>query len=230
MTDHFKRIYAQHAAEYDALIRREDYQSNILPAFQGIMPLADKTVVEVGAGTGRLTRLLAPHVGRLLAFDGAPMMLATAADSLRPLASNWHVGVANNQYLPLADHFADIVIAGWSIGHKTGWYPDNWRAHVRAAVGSMLRVVKPGGAVIILETLGTGSETPQPPTEALAQYYQLLEDEFGFTRQWVRTDFKFASVEEGATLTRFFFGDGLADRVIAEQRMVLPECTGIWSR
>jgi hypothetical protein len=27
---------------------------------------------------------------------------------------------------------------------------------------------------------------------------------------------------------RFFFGDTLADRVVRERLVILPECTGVW--
>ena len=92
----------------------------------------------------------------------------------------------------------------------------------------MKRVLRPGGTVIIVETLGTGSEEPHPPTEALAAYYALLEREHGFSRIWIRTDYRFASLPEAEDLTRFFFDDDLADRVATEELVVLPECTGIW--
>jgi hypothetical protein len=82
---------------------------------------------------------------------------------------------------------------------------------------------------MILETLGTGSETPSPPTHGLATYYAWLEEEHGFTRTWLRTDYKFATLDEADMLTRFFFGDELADRVRREALVILPECTGIWS-
>jgi len=66
-----------------------------------------------------------------------------------------------------------------------------------------------------------------------AETYDLLvsrEDHQGnlFSRVRIRTDYRFASLPEAEDLTRFFFGDGLADRVADEALVVLPECTGIW--
>jgi hypothetical protein len=94
----------------------------------------------------------------------------------------------------------------------------------------MKRVLRPGGAIIILETLGTGRETPQPPAPALAAYYDWLENEHGFNHTWIRTDYRFASVDEAEALTRFFFGDNLAGRIRRDNLTILPECTGIWWR
>jgi hypothetical protein len=62
----------------------------------------------------------------------------------------------------------------------------------------------------------------------LADYYGRLERQHGFQRQWIRTDYQFHSVSEAERLTRFFFGDQLADRIVSEKLTRLPECTGIW--
>ncbi|HLV36293.1 MAG TPA: class I SAM-dependent methyltransferase [Spirillospora sp.] len=231
MTDHFQDIYASKAAQYDELVSREDYQGNILPALADIRPLAGLEVIEFGAGTGRLTRLLAPHVKSIRAFDNAPHMLEIARATLEATGTaNWTLEVGENHNLPAPDNSADLAIAGWSFGHQTGWNPDGWRESIGAALAEMQRVLRPGGTAIILETQGTGSETPNPPAPALAEYYHWLETEHGFSYRWIRTDYQFASVPEADQLTRFFFGDKLADRIVREQLVILPECTGIWWR
>ncbi len=225
----FEEIYASHADRYEALVAREDYEGNILKALRQICPLNGIDVVEFGAGTGRLTRLLAPVVGGIRAFDASAHMLGEAERTLRDTgATNWTLGVSDNKSLPVDSGSADLCIAGWSFGHSVGWYPDGWREEIGVAVAAMLRVLRPGGTAVILETMTTGSETPHPPTEGLAEYYRLLEDEQGFASTSIRTDYRFESIEEAERLTRFFFGDALADRVVQENWVLLPECTGIW--
>jgi hypothetical protein len=92
----------------------------------------------------------------------------------------------------------------------------------------MLRALRPGGTAILLATLGTGEETPRPPHAGLAAFYRLLEDEYGFSSTWIRTDYEFPSLDEAVALMRFFFGSTLAERVRREALLRLPECTGIW--
>ena len=225
----FETIYREHAHEYDRLVAREDHQGNILRALMELCSLAGAQVVEMGAGTGRITRLLAPHVRFIAAFDRSKAMLDVAAGRLKETSPrNWRLAAGDNRRLPVADGVADIAIAGWSFGHSTGWHPDTWPREIESAIGQMRRALRPGGAAIILETLGTGRESPQPPTPALAEYYRLLEDRHGFASKWIRTDYRFESPAEADRLTRFFLGDELADRVRREQLVVLPECTGIW--
>jgi hypothetical protein len=55
-------------------------------------------------------------------------------------------------------------------------------------------------------------------------------DANGFDSKWVRTDYKFDSIEEAIELSRFFFGDELGDRVERHHWVILPECTGVWWR
>ena len=70
-----KEIYASRAPEYERLVAREDFAGNILKALQEIRVLAELDVVELGAGTGRLTCMLAPFVRSIRAFDASDHML-----------------------------------------------------------------------------------------------------------------------------------------------------------
>jgi hypothetical protein len=63
--------------------------------------------------------------------------------------------------------------------------------------------------------------------EHLKDYYPWL-DEVGFQNQWFRTDYKFESLGEAEALSRFFFGNELADKVRQNDWIILPECTGMW--
>lgn len=224
MSEHFKHIYNHRAADYDAMVSREDYQGNLLPTLESFAALTGTHVVEFGAGSGRLTRLIAPHVASILALDIA---LAMALEGQKTLPNlGWAVG--DNKHMPVASGIADITIAGWSFGHATGWNPTGWKDDIARMINEMRRITKRGGTLIILETLGTGGTEPTPPNAALADYYAWMENDLGFTRKWIRTDYRFESVDEADRLTRFFFGDGLADRIRAENLTILPECTGVW--
>ncbi len=228
MTEHFQNIYATRAADYDAMVSREDVDGNLLPAVMRAGLTENARVAEFGAGTGRLTRLIAPLVSELAAFETSAHMVQHAR--LVPARRRLTLTVADNHSLTLPSGWADVAVEGWSFGHATGWYPDRWKDEVGAALAEMRRVTRPGGAMILLETLGTGSEQLAPPNAALAEFYAWLEHDKGFIREAVRTDYQFQSVDEADRLTRFFFGDELADRIRRESITRLPENTGIWSR
>jgi ubiquinone/menaquinone biosynthesis C-methylase UbiE len=225
----YREIYNRRAREYDLLVAREDYQGNLWPALCGIRPFDGLDVIELGAGTGRLTRMLAAAARRIWAFDVSGHMLETARARLsRTGRSNWRLGVADNRRLPVGDRSADVSVAGWSLGHFISWTPETWRDQIDQALAGMKRVLRPGGTLILLETLGTGEERPRPPNEGLAAFYGLLEEAYGFSSTWIRTDYRFQTLDEAEALIRFFFGDPLAERVADEGLTSLPECTGIW--
>jgi len=90
----------------------------------------------------------------------------------------------------------------------------------------MKRVLRPEGRIILLETQGTGFDTPHPPPH-LGEYFREL-DALHFQKSWFRTDYQFQSNEEAVNLTRFFFGDTLADSLQKNGTVFLQECTGIY--
>jgi ubiquinone/menaquinone biosynthesis C-methylase UbiE len=139
---------------------------------------------------------------------------------------NWRVEVADHQELPVEDRAADVAIAGWSIVYTVVWHERTWHEELGKALAEMKRVLRPGGTIVILETLGTGYETPHPP-DGVKAYLAYLENA-GFSSTWIRTDYQFESLAEAEALTRFFFGDELAEKVVERNWVILPECTGIW--
>jgi ubiquinone/menaquinone biosynthesis C-methylase UbiE len=221
-----KEVYSSHAEEYEALVSCEDYQGNILKAIREISPLDGLDVLDSGAGTGRLACLLQPFVRRIVACDLSPHMLGIARKKLATGPSNWAVAVADHRYLPLASGSMDLLISGWSVSYVTVWYPDRWRGEAAAWLAEARRMLRKGGCIILLESLGTGSETPQRLPH-LENFYGWL-DEMGFQSKWIRTDYRFESPEAAANIAGFFFGDEMKRKIQDRQMTILPECTGVW--
>lgn len=224
----FRDIYARHADTYDRLVSAEDASGHLLPAIEAIVPLRDKQVLEVGVGTGRITRLMLRAGARVRGFERAEAMLAIASSSLGN-HPNCTLAIADAERLPVADAWADVAIAGWVFGHFRYWMPANWRSSIGRALDEMQRALVPGGTIIIIETLGTGSETPNAPSEELAEYYAWLEGDHGFARTSIRTDYRFESAEQAYELMSAFFGPERAERVRTFGADV-PECSGLWWR
>ena len=227
--DHFRQIYTRRAADYHRLITPEDVDQRLLPALEAGLPLAGRRVLDLGTGTGRLPLLLAGRAGACLALDLHWDMLRENARQRAQAGGAWALAQADMRALPVPDAAVDVVTAGWAIGHWRGWEPDDWQTPVGRILREMRRVVAPGGALIICETLGTGARTPAPPTPGLAEYYAWLETDWGFTRQVIATDYQFADVDEAGARTEFFFGPELAAQIRAQGWARLPEWTGVWT-
>ncbi len=222
-----RTVYARHGNEYEALIAREDHQGNILSALRDITSLDNRVVLDLGAGTGRLACMLLPLVSHIYAFDIAPDMLRVCREKLaQSELSNWEVNIADHRQLPVDDHSADLIVSGWSVSYLAVWNSESWRIELEKALTEMKRVLKPGGTIILFESLGTGNESPIK-LDHLKNFYPWL-DEAGFQKKWIRTDYQFESLEEAEYLSRFFFGDELGNKVKQNNWVVLPECTGVW--
>ena len=226
MPDH-KQVYKQEAQNYQRLVAREDYQENLLPAIREIVDFESTDVIDLGSGTGRLACLLAPYSKSIFAFDLSPHMIGVAASRLKGQgAVNWLTAASDSRHVPLPGSSANLVISGWSFCYLVVWAHEAWESSLSAGLQEIDRLLREGGTAIIIETLGTGVETPQAP-EKLQEYYQFL-DRSGFKHKWLRTDYEFRDREEAVELTQFFFGEEMLEKIDNKPRSVLPECTGIW--
>jgi len=223
-------IYAYISAPYDLLVSKEDYENNIPKALFEIADFLNKDVADLGAGTGRLTCMVAPHSRTITAVDFAADMLKVTGHKLTQMGlTNWKTSVADLRQFPIEDRSLDIVIAGWSVCYVCSTNNEDWKINLQQVMNEFDRVLRPGGTAIILETLGTGHEEPAPP-DFLIPYYKALEAQYGFRHRSIRTDYRFDSVGQAEQVCRDFFGDELGDRIKANQTSIVPECTGIWWR
>lgn len=224
MPDHTS-IYKNEAQQYHQLIAK---QQDLTQHIEEIRSVRGLDVVDIGSGSGRFTADLAPLANTVIAVDSSEAMLQVNADRLKRAGlTNWTTLAADYRHLPLADRSADLIVAGWTICYLSNTNVLNWQQNLEDVMTELRRILRPNGSIIILETMGTGAETPDPPS-FLTAYYSALEQQYGFSHKWIRTDYAFDDIEQAEALTRFFFGDELADRVVLQNLVHLPECAGIW--
>lgn len=119
------------AAEY--AVGRPHYPRE---ALEWALPAKARTAVDVGAGTGRLTETLLECGLSVTSVEPSEEMRAYIPSSATAIA-------ANAESLPLDDASVDAVV----VGQAWHWFD------VPAAVAEAARVIKPGGALVLLWNL-----------------------------------------------------------------------------
>ncbi|MDQ1546737.1 MAG: hypothetical protein QOH69_1641 [Actinomycetota bacterium] len=108
-------------------------------AVDWLVPADAKTVLDLGAGTGKLTRALASRGLEVFAVDPSPKML----DQLREAVPGATVSVGTAEDIPLADASVDAILVGQA------WH---W-VDQEAALPSVARVLRPGGTLGLIWNL-----------------------------------------------------------------------------
>jgi ubiquinone/menaquinone biosynthesis C-methylase UbiE len=139
-----ERSFDRVAEEYERL--RPDYPDAVLE----LLPLEGAaTVVDVGAGTGKLTRVLARHYARVIAVEPLDGMRSVLERVLPHVDSH----AASAEALPLEDGSVDGVFAGQAF---------HWFDHDRA-IPEFARVLRPGGVLaLVWNSPDESRESPLP--------------------------------------------------------------------
>jgi SAM-dependent methyltransferase len=123
-------------------------------AFAALRLDAGATLLDLGAGTGKLTRSLLPRAARVVAVDPVAGMLGR----LRELLPEADARAGSAEALPLADGEVDAAFAGQAF---------HWFATPRA-LEELARVVRPGGGLALLWNTSVWSRSGQPVLTELA--------------------------------------------------------------
>jgi ubiquinone/menaquinone biosynthesis C-methylase UbiE len=134
------------------------------PSLSALLELAaagpGDLALDVGAGAGFTALSLAKSAHRVIATDITPQMLAqTKALAARRRIANVGTALAAAECLPFSDAAFDLVACRLAAHH----FRD-----VPAAVSEFRRVTRPGGRVVVCDTVS-------PENEAVAAYMHSLE-------------------------------------------------------
>ncbi|HEX6679211.1 MAG TPA: class I SAM-dependent methyltransferase [Gaiellaceae bacterium] len=107
----------------------------------------DSTVLDLGAGTGKLTRDLIPRFGRVIAVEPDDAMLAVLGE----VVSDAEVLGGRAEAIPLPDGSVDAVFTAEAFH----WYASD------GTLAEIVRVLRPRGGLVIFFNIDFGH--PEPP-------------------------------------------------------------------
>ena len=155
-----------------------DPDRKLLAALERITPLAGKRIADVGTGIGHYPMLLARHTGRTYGIESDPALLDVArqraSDSHQPNLRIIKGGLAS---LPLRDGAVDVVLCGL-IEADDASLP---------AIAELLRVIRPGGRLIVIGYYGRDQVASLLEPEVVAHALEATQRRTGW---WLRHGFK----------------------------------------
>ncbi len=161
-----------------------------------------RTVVDVGAGTGKLTRLLVPTGARVIAVEPLTEML----EKLVTAVPGTEAMSGSAEALPLPDDSADVV----TVAQAFHWFD------LERALPELHRVLRPGGALALVWNSRDLADPLQDAVERLlAKGRAMVHSQLGQAwRGGLEQSSLFAPVElEQFSFEQRLTADGLCDRV-----------------
>jgi ubiquinone/menaquinone biosynthesis C-methylase UbiE len=201
---------AQQAASFDRAAEvyeraRPEYPAD---AVDWLLPSGAQTVLDLGAGTGKLTRALAARGLEVFAIDPSPNML----DQLRVAIPGAIVSVGTAEDIPLPNASVDAIL----VGQAWHWVDQD------AALPSVARVLRPGGTLGLVWNL---RDDRVPWVERLTTVMHPAEGEI-FMETGVIERGPFGEIESASfEWSRDFTRDELLDLVRSRSYVITADAT-----
>jgi SAM-dependent methyltransferase len=134
-------LYRLEPELYDRLVSAEQLHPGVI----GWLPHGVDRIVEVAAGTGRLTLELVRRAREVVAIEPAAPLREILKRKLAPAGHSYRAHVTHGFFdeLPVTDNSADVVVACSALTPTAGHGGE-------AGLAEMERVCKPGGCVVIV--------------------------------------------------------------------------------
>lgn len=135
--------FSRQAGSFEDPSLNQAFTSGLERLVAAIAPESAELCLDVAAGTGHVSRAVAPHVKTVVAIDAVEEMLAEGARKAREAGlSNIVFQAGDAMALPFLDDSFEIVVTRLSLHHLN---------EPGQAVSELVRVCRPGGRVVIVD-------------------------------------------------------------------------------
>ena len=210
----------KHPASYQLENEALDRAGHVLAAMRAIAPWADRTIVDLGCGTGYWLARYSEDASRIIGIEPDPALRTAAVQAAADLP-NAEVLAGSAEHIPLPDASADVVHARFAYFFPPG---------ADAGLAEVLRVLRPGGHLVAVDNdyrwgefaLLLAAAAVRPPQQTAAAVDAWWRDR-GATRHEVQSELRFATHADLAAVLHIEFSAQVATAWLSRH----PAATGL---
>jgi len=210
----------KHPASYQLENEALDRAGHVLAAMRAIAPWADRTIVDLGCGTGYWLARYSENASRVIGIEPDPALRTAAVQAAADLP-NAEVLAGSAEHIPLPDASADVVHARFAYFFPPG---------TDAGLTEVLRVLRPGGHLVVVDNnyrwgefaLLLAAAAVRPPQQTAAAVDAWWRDR-GATRHEVQSELRFATHADLAAVLHIEFSAQVATAWLSRH----PAATGL---
>jgi ubiquinone/menaquinone biosynthesis C-methylase UbiE len=202
--------YYEKAGIYDLFSQAEDYPGKVFRVLKQVVK--GKVVLDVGCGTGKYLKLLAPCCKKIIGVDVSADQLAIARREIGKL-TNVELIHAPADKIKLKSGTTEVVIGAWFLGSIVGIRRKKKILH------KLESILNDTGTIYLIEN-DVGSEFERirqgvsNPLRKALEHNQWLLDKMGFkVFKRIKTYFKFKNVNTARSVIWSIWGRRAADKV-----------------
>jgi len=190
---------------YDVENRAMDRDGVVLAAMRELAPWADRSLVDLGCGSGYWLAGYADEAGAVVGVEPDPTLLPLA----QARDGRARVVHGSAEHVPLPDHSVDVVHARFAYFFPPG---------CDAGLAEVMRVLRPGGTLVVVdndhrhgEFAGLLAASPWAAYQGNADSTDAWWRERGARRVEVMSDWRFGSRNDLEAVLRLEFPPDVAD-------------------
>lgn len=225
--ENWTRSYREAPEIFDAFSRAEDPDGLVAQRLLAHVSLSGRTVLELGCGTGRYTRELAPQAGLYLGVEPSPSMLSLARKAFAGLSHPPVLLRARGQVLPFRARSVDVMLAAWVVVNLC----EEVRERVLKEASRVLRPSPAGGLWLLENHWDSQFQRYRGRSDEDELRLRHLVEHDGFSMvEVVTTELRFPSSSEAERVLSYLCGDTMLGHLRRSPTAVLEHRIAILHR
>lgn len=158
---------------YEKFSQCEDSEGLIFKYLRDNYDFGDKTVLEIGAGSGKFTGFLAKSCKKLYVAERSPSLMKINEE--KNALENVEFMLSDVKYLELPEKTVDVVFGGWSMTSMRDSFAEIFKV--------LKSVLKDDGKIILVENAGSDEFATITGIEELTSEMRDLYKRLGFSEK-----------------------------------------------